>query len=176
MAFSVHINVMVFAGAVSSVVRIQTSVAIWGWKIGIYDAFHICNEHFEVISTVPFAYRGCYTRWWVCQRLKGCGWCYRIDCLLLGRPKTWVVERSTTMTAPFVMPKYLVSDVIAGWVVAMGNTLEWESHVKWWFVMIYLEWAHQSVVKTVCFQLRHEYCIGICRNVGYHMVKLVNVA
>ena len=42
-------------------------------------------------------------------------------------------------------------------------------------VMIYPEWVHQLVVKTVCFQLRCE-CIGICRNVGYHLVKLVNVA
>ena len=41
--------------------------------------------------------------------------------------------------------------------------------------MIYPEWAHQSVAKTVCFQLRHE-CVDICRNVGCHLVKLVGVA
>ena len=56
MAFSGHINVMVFAGAASGVVRIQTSGAIWVGKF-IPDAFHICSEHFEVISAVCFAYR-----------------------------------------------------------------------------------------------------------------------
>ena len=55
-AFSGHINVMVFIGAASSVVRIQTSDAIWVGKF-VSDAFHICSEHFEVISTVLFAYR-----------------------------------------------------------------------------------------------------------------------
>ena len=54
MAFSGHINV--FAGAASGVVRIQTSGAIWVGKF-VSDAFHICSEHFEVISTVLFAYR-----------------------------------------------------------------------------------------------------------------------
>ena len=56
MAFSGHINVMVFTGAVSGVVRIQTSGAIWVGKF-VSEAFHIYNEHFEVISTVLFAYR-----------------------------------------------------------------------------------------------------------------------
>ena len=56
MAFSGHINVMVFAGATSGVVRIQTSGAIWVGK-SIPDAFCICSEHFGVISTVLFAYR-----------------------------------------------------------------------------------------------------------------------
>ena len=56
MAFSGHINVMVFTGAVSIVVRIQTSGAIWVGKF-VSDAFHICSEHCEVISAVLFAYR-----------------------------------------------------------------------------------------------------------------------
>ena len=56
MAFSGHINAMVFAGAASGVVRIQTSGAIWVGKF-VVDAFHICSEHFEVISTVLFAYK-----------------------------------------------------------------------------------------------------------------------
>ena len=56
MAFLGHINVMVFAGAASGVVRIQTSGANWVGKF-IPDAFHICNEHFKVMSTVLFAYR-----------------------------------------------------------------------------------------------------------------------
>ena len=37
------------------VVRIQTSGAIWVGKL-VLDAFHICSEHFEVISAVLFAY------------------------------------------------------------------------------------------------------------------------
>ena len=56
MAFLGHINVMVFAGAASGVVRIQTSGATWVGRF-IPDAFCICNEHFEVISTVLLAYR-----------------------------------------------------------------------------------------------------------------------
>ena len=56
MAFSGHINVMVFAAAASGVVRIQTSGAIWVGKF-TPDAFCICNKHFEVISTVLFIYR-----------------------------------------------------------------------------------------------------------------------
>ena len=56
MAFSGHINVMVFAGATSGVVRIQTSGAIWVGKF-VVDAFHICSEHFEVISAVLIAYK-----------------------------------------------------------------------------------------------------------------------
>ena len=56
MAFSGHINVMVFAGAASGVVRIQTSGAIWVGKF-VSDAFCIYSEHFEVISAVLFAYK-----------------------------------------------------------------------------------------------------------------------
>ena len=54
MAFSGHINDMV--SAVSGVVRIQTSGAIWVGNF-VSDAFCICSEHYEVISTVLFAYR-----------------------------------------------------------------------------------------------------------------------
>ena len=50
MVFSGHINVMVFAGAVTGVVRIQTSGAIWVGRL-VAEVLHICNEHFEVIST-----------------------------------------------------------------------------------------------------------------------------
>ena len=56
MAFSGHINIMVFAGAVSGVVRNQTSGAIWVGTF-VVDAFYICSEHFEVISPVLFAYK-----------------------------------------------------------------------------------------------------------------------
>ena len=47
---------MVFAGAVSGVVRIQTSGAIWVGKF-ISDVFCICSEHLEAICTVLFVYR-----------------------------------------------------------------------------------------------------------------------
>ena len=56
MAFLVHINVMVFAGAASGVVRIKISGDIWVGKL-TSDAFHICNEHCEVMSAVLLAYR-----------------------------------------------------------------------------------------------------------------------
>ena len=47
---------MVFAGTVTDVVRIQTSGTIWVGRV-VAEALHICNEHFEVISTVLFAYK-----------------------------------------------------------------------------------------------------------------------
>ena len=56
MVFSRHINVMVFTGTVTGVVRIQTSGAIWVGRV-VAEALHICNEHFEVISTMFFAYK-----------------------------------------------------------------------------------------------------------------------
>ena len=56
MAFSGHIRVLVFTGAASGVVRIQTSGAIWIGKL-VVDAFHICSEHLEVISTRFIAYK-----------------------------------------------------------------------------------------------------------------------
>ena len=55
MVFSGHINVMVFTGAATGVVRIQTSGAIWVDRL-VAEALHICNDHFEVISTELFAY------------------------------------------------------------------------------------------------------------------------
>ena len=47
---------MVLAGAEGGVVIIQTSGNIWVGKY-ISDAFHICNEHCEVMSAVLLAYR-----------------------------------------------------------------------------------------------------------------------
>ena len=47
---------MVFAGAASGVVRIQTSGATWVSRF-VPDAFHICNEHLKVISAVLLAYK-----------------------------------------------------------------------------------------------------------------------
>ena len=56
MVFSGHINVMVIAGAATGVVRIQMSGVIWVGRL-VAEVLHICNEHFEVISTVLFAYK-----------------------------------------------------------------------------------------------------------------------
>ena len=56
MGFSRHVNVMVFDGAVTGVVRIQTSGVIWVGRL-VAEALHICNEHLEVISTLLFTYR-----------------------------------------------------------------------------------------------------------------------
>ena len=56
MGLSGHINVMVFVGAVTGVVSIQTSGAIWVGRL-VVEALHICNEHLEAISTLLLAYR-----------------------------------------------------------------------------------------------------------------------
>ena len=56
MGFSRHINVMVFVGAVASVVSIQISGAIWVGRL-VVEALHICKEHLEAISSLLFAYR-----------------------------------------------------------------------------------------------------------------------
>ena len=56
MGFSGHINVMVFVGAVTGVVRIQTSGATWVGRL-VIEALHICNEHLEAISALLFAYK-----------------------------------------------------------------------------------------------------------------------
>ena len=56
MVFSGHINVLVFVGAATGVVRIQKSGAIWVGRL-VTEALCIYNEHFEVISAVLFAYK-----------------------------------------------------------------------------------------------------------------------
>ena len=47
---------MVLDRAEGGVVMIQTSGEIWVGKF-ISDAFHICNEHCEVMSAVLLAYK-----------------------------------------------------------------------------------------------------------------------
>ena len=47
---------MVFVGAVTGVVRIQTTGAIWLDRL-VIQALHICNEHLEAISALLLAYR-----------------------------------------------------------------------------------------------------------------------
>ena len=47
---------MVFDGAVSGVVRIQTSGATWVGRL-VAEALHICTEHLKLISTLLFTYR-----------------------------------------------------------------------------------------------------------------------
>ena len=56
MGFSGHISVMVFVGAVTHVVRIQTSGAIGLGRL-VIEALHICSEHLEAISTLLLIYR-----------------------------------------------------------------------------------------------------------------------
>ena len=56
MGFSGYINVMVFVGAVTGVVRIQTSGATWVGRL-VIEALCIYKEHLEAISALPFAYR-----------------------------------------------------------------------------------------------------------------------
>ena len=56
MVFPGHINIMVFTEAAIGVVRIKTSGIIWVGRL-VTEALHICNEHFEVISVVLFAYK-----------------------------------------------------------------------------------------------------------------------
>ena len=51
MGFAGHINVMVFVGAVTGVVSIQTSGAIWVGRL-VVEALHICKEHLEAISSL----------------------------------------------------------------------------------------------------------------------------
>ena len=53
MGFSGHINVMVFNGAVTGVVRIQTSGAIWVSRL-VAEALHICNELLKVNIHLAF--------------------------------------------------------------------------------------------------------------------------
>ena len=56
MGFSRHISVMVFVGAITGVVRIQTSGAIWLGRL-VVEALCICSEHLEAISTLFLTYR-----------------------------------------------------------------------------------------------------------------------
>ena len=56
MGFSGHINVKVFAAAVAGVVRIHTFGDIWVGRV-VAEALHICNEHFDAISTMLFTYK-----------------------------------------------------------------------------------------------------------------------
>ena len=51
-----HINVIVFIGAVTGVVSIQTSGAIWVGKL-VVVILHICKEHLEAIPVMLLVYR-----------------------------------------------------------------------------------------------------------------------
>ena len=103
MAFLGHINVTVFAGAASGVLRIQTSGDTW---VGKYTSgtFHICNEHCEVISTVLLAYRAVIQDGGFAKGWKGMvmlqNWLFASQ-----QTQNWVVESSTAMVATLVTPK-----------------------------------------------------------------------
>ena len=64
MGFSGHINVMVFVGAVTGVVRIQTPGATWVGRL-VVEALCICNEHLEAMSALLFAYRAAIQDGWL---------------------------------------------------------------------------------------------------------------
>ena len=106
MGFSRHINVMVFVGAVTGVVKIQTSGATLVGRLEI-EALHICKEHLEAISTLLFAYRaamqdgGLANGWRGVVMLQNCP---------LASWHAWnsVMESSTAIVASLVTPKFLV--------------------------------------------------------------------
>ena len=106
-AFSGHINVMVFAGAARGVVSIQTCSAIWVGKF-VSDAFHNCNEHFEVISDVLFAYRAAIQDGGFAKGWKGVVMLQN-ELFASQQTQNWVVESSTAIVAYLVMSKYLMS-------------------------------------------------------------------
>ena len=56
MGVSGHINVIVFTGAVTGVVSIQTSGAIWVGKL-VVVVLHICKEHLEAMPVLLLVYR-----------------------------------------------------------------------------------------------------------------------
>ena len=72
-------------GLQSGVVRIQTSGATWVGRF-IPDAFHICNEHFEVISSVFLEYK--IFRMVGLPKAGKVWLCCKIDHLLLSRLET----------------------------------------------------------------------------------------
>ena len=97
---------MVLAGAASGVAKIQTSGATWVGRF-IPDAFHICNEHFEVISTVLLAYKaaiqdGGFAKSWKCVLM------LQNSLFASWQTQNWEVGSSTAIVASLVMPKYLV--------------------------------------------------------------------
>ena len=56
MGFSGQISVIMLAGAVAGVIKIQTSGVIWVGKL-MLDDFLIWIEHFKVMVVVLFSYR-----------------------------------------------------------------------------------------------------------------------
>ena len=56
MGLSRQINVIVFIGAVTGVVSIQTSGAIWVGKLVVL-VLHICKEHLEAMPVLLLVYR-----------------------------------------------------------------------------------------------------------------------
>ena len=65
-----------------------------------------------------------------------------------------------------------VSDVhvVVGWIVSIGNIQSKDQAL--WSGGLCPVWICQSIIKTVCFQSRHEYA-NICRNVDYPSGEIV---
>ena len=106
MGFSRHINVMVFVGAVTGVVRTQTSGATWVVGL-VIEALPICSEHLEAISALLLTYRAAMQGGGVASGRK-------VVVILQNWPlSSWharncVAESYSAIVASLVTPKYLV--------------------------------------------------------------------
>ena len=106
MGLSGHINVIVFIGAVTGVVSIQTSGANWVGKL-VVIVLHICKEHLEAMPLLLLLYRvamqdgGLASSWKGVIMLQNCP---------LASWHAWncVMESSTAIVASLVTPRYLV--------------------------------------------------------------------
>ena len=107
MGFSGHIYVIVFDGAVTGVVRIQTSGAICIGRL-VAGALHICNEHLKAISTLLFVYRAAIQDGGFANGWKGVVMLQNWP-LVSWQAKNYVMESSTAIVESLVTPKYLVS-------------------------------------------------------------------
>ena len=106
MGLSGHINVIVFVGAGTGVVSIQTSGPIWVGKL-VVVVLHIYKEYVEAMPVLLLVYRaamqdgGLASGWKGVVMLQNCP---------LASWHAWncVVESSTAIVASLVTPRYLV--------------------------------------------------------------------
>ena len=146
---------------------------IWcylGWQIYSW-CFLYLQWAFQSNICCALCIQSCYTRWWIYQRLEGCGYAAKLTVCFSADSKLG--------TGKFYHHGCILGDalvlsfgVILGWIVAMWDAQSenlMDGDLSWSI----LNTVHQSVIKTVYFKLKLE-CVGICRNVGYYLVKLVN--
>ena len=106
MGLSRHINVIVFIGAVTGVVSIQTSGAIWVGK-WVVVILCICKEHLEAMPVLLLVYRAAMQDGGLASSWKGVAMLQNCP-LVLWYAWNCVVESSTAMVVSLVTPKYLV--------------------------------------------------------------------